>query len=143
MAANKHVKNGFLRWILIVCGWFSILAGVAGIFLPLLPTVPFLLLAAACFARSSECFHTWLLEHNHLGPLIRDYLNCGGIPVRAKRMAIGMVWISFSASAFIFVHAVWVKFVLLTMAGCVTWYLLSLPTIMPMEKDFESDNTGI
>jgi len=139
MATNKHVKNDFLRWFLFGCGWLFILAGVAGIFLPLLPTVPFLLLAAACFARSSERFHTWLIEHNHLGPLIRDYLHDGRIPLRAKRMAIGMVWISFPASAFMFVHVLWVKIVLLTMAACITWYLLSLPTIKPLEKNLESN----
>lgn len=137
MATDKHVKNNFLRWFLFGCGWLSILAGVVGIFLPLLPTVPFLLLAAACFARSSERFHTWLVDHNHLGPLIRDYLHDGRIPLRAKRMAIGMVWVSFPASAFIFAHAVWVKIVLLTVAVGITWYLISLPTVRAVEKKGE------
>ena len=88
--SDSHVKSDLLRWILICCGWCCIAAGVVGIFVPLLPTVPFLLLAAACFARSSEKFHSWLLEHNHLGPLIHGYLKGGGIPMRVKRMAIGM-----------------------------------------------------
>jgi len=131
---KKHVKSDLLRWILICCGWFSIVAGVVGIFLPLLPTVPFLLLAAACFARSSERFHGWLVEHDHLGPLVRDYLNGGGIPLRVKRMAIGMVWISFPASAFLFVSVVWLKIALLAIAAGITLYLLLLPTIPPVEK---------
>lgn len=131
---NNHVKNDFMRWVLIGCGWLSVCTGVIGIFLPLLPTVPFLLLAAACFAKSSERFHTWLLEHNSLGPLIRDYLNSGGMPLRAKRMAIGMVWVSFPVSAFVFVHVVWVKIGLLIMAACITGYLLSLPTTQPLNK---------
>jgi len=131
---KKHVKSDFLRWILICCGWLSIVAGVVGIFLPLLPTVPFLLLAAACFARSSERFHGWLVEHDHLGPLVRDYLNGGGIPLRVKRMAIGMVWISFPASAFLFVSVAWLKIALLAIAAGITLYLLLLPTIPPVEK---------
>ena len=131
---NNHVKSDFLRWILICCGWFSILAGVVGIFLPLVPTVPFLLLATICFSRSSKRFHTWLIEHNHLGPLIRDYLNGGGIPLRAKRMAIGMVWISFPASAFIFVQVVWAKILLIAIAAGITLYLLRLPTMLPKDK---------
>ncbi len=130
-SANNHVKSDLLRWILICCGWFSIVAGAVGLFLPLMPTVPFLLLAAACFARSSVRFHTWLIEHNHLGPLVRDYLNGGGIPLKAKQMAIGMVWVSFPASAFLFVPVTWLKIVLLVMATGITLYLLALPTIPP------------
>jgi len=125
---HNHVKSAFLRWVLISCGWLSIIAGVAGVFLPLIPTVPFLLLAVACFARSSEKFHTWLVEHDHLGPLLRDYLSGAGIPLRAKRVAIGMVWISFPASTFLFAQALWLKVLLLTAAAGITLYLLSLPT---------------
>lgn len=130
-ATNKHVKSDLLRWILICCGWFSIVAGAVGLFLPLVPTIPFLLLAAACFARSSVRFHTWLIEHNHLGPLVRDYLNGGGIPLKAKQMAIGMVWVSFPASAFLFVPVTWLKIVLLAVATGITLYLLALPTVPP------------
>lgn len=126
---KKHVNNILLRWILILCGWISILGGVAGIFLPLVPTVPLLLLAVACFARSSERFHTWLVEHNHLGPLIRDYLSGAGIPLRAKITAIGMVWVSFPASAFLFAQSYWLKALLLTTAACITLYLLFLPNL--------------
>ena len=126
--ANNHFKNPILRWILICCGWGSIVAGVIGIFLPLLPTVPFLLLAAACLARSSELSPTWLVEHNHLGPLVRDYLSGTGIPLRAKRIAIGMVWVSFPASTFMFAELLWLKVLLIILAVGITVYLLSLPT---------------
>ena len=138
LPANNHVKSDFLRWILICCGWFFIVAGAVGIFLPLLPTVPFLLLAAACFARSSVRFHTWLVQHNRLGPLIRDYLNGGGMPLRAKKIAIGMVWVSMSVSAFLFVQVGWLKIVLMAVAAGVTLYLLSLPTIESVGKGCES-----
>lgn len=126
---HNHVKSAFLRWVLIGCGWISIAGGVAGIFLPLIPTVPFLLLAVACFARSSDKFHAWLVEHNHLGPLLRDYLNGAGIPLRAKSVAIGMVWLSFPATTFLFARSLWLKALLLTMAAGITLYLLSLPTV--------------
>jgi hypothetical protein len=128
---NNHVKSDLLRWILIGCGWLAILAGVVGIFLPLLPTVPFLLLAVACFARSSERFHVWLIEHNHLGPLIRDYLHGGGIPLRVKRIAIGMVWVSFPVSAVFFMKVKWVSILLMAVAVGITLYLIRLPTTMP------------
>lgn len=136
---NNHVKNDFLRWILFCCGWFCIMAGVIGIFLPLVPTVPFLLLAAACFARSSERFHSWLIQHNHLGPLIRDFLGGDGIPLRAKKIAIGMVWVSFPVSAFIFVQLAWVKVVLMLIAAAVTLYLIRLPTAAPVDKQSKTD----
>lgn len=129
-STNKHVKNAFLRWILISCGWLAVAGGVIGIFLPLLPTVPFLLLAVACFARSSERFHRWLVEHNHLGPLLRDYLRGAGMPLRAKTIAIGMVWVSFSATTMLFARDFWLKIVLIAVAVGVTLYLLSLPTAM-------------
>jgi len=127
-STDKHVKNVVLRWLLISCGWIAIAGGVIGIFLPLVPTVPFLLLAVACFARSSERFHTWLVEHNHLGPLLRDYLSGAGIPLRAKTIAIGMIWVSFTASTVLFVRVFWLKAVLIGTAAVITLYLLNLPT---------------
>ena len=130
---NNHVKSALLRWILICCGWICIVAGVIGIFLPLVPTVPFLLLAVACFARSSERFHSWLVEHHYLGPLVRDYLNGTGIPLRAKRIAIGMIWVSLPASTFLFAQVLWLKVLLMTIAISITLYLLFLPT-NPDEK---------
>jgi len=127
-STDKHVKNVVLRWLLISCGWIAIAGGVIGIFLPLVPTVPFLLLAVACFARSSERFHTWLVEHNHLGPLLRDYLSGTGIPHRAKTIAIGMIWVSFTASTVLFARVFWLKAVLIGTAAVITLYLLYLPT---------------
>jgi uncharacterized protein len=132
---NKHVKNPLLRWVLIVCGWLAVTGGLVGIFLPLIPTVPFLLLAVACFARSSERFHRWLVEHNHLGPLLRNYLKGAGIPLRAKTIAVGMVWVSFPATTFFFARDLWLKTLLIAVAVVLTLYLLSLPTVMDDNAD--------
>ncbi len=136
---HTYVKSDVLRWILIGIGWISVVAGVIGLFLPLIPTVPFLLLAVACFARSSKRFHDWLVEHNHLGPLIRDYLKGGGIPRRIKLLAISMVWISFPVSTFMFARAMWLKVLLISTAVGITIYLLSLPTIYPDTKDTDKE----
>ncbi len=136
LGAKKAMLQGsFLRLILICIGWLSVAAGIVGIFLPLVPTVPFLLLAAACFSRSSERFHGWLLKHKRLGPLLHDYLQGTGIPLRAKVTAIGMVWVSFLTSAFIFVQVTWFRVLLLAIASGITVYLLGLPTLQPDNRD--------
>lgn len=135
---NNHVKSDLLRWLLIGIGWSSIVAGILGLFLPLVPSVPFLLLAAVCFSRSSEKFHRWLVEHKQLGPMLQDYLTLGSVPLKAKLTALAMVWISFPTSAFLFVSAPWLKISLLVLATAITLYLLYLPTSAPVEKGKET-----
>ena len=99
---------------------------VVGAFVPLLPTVPLLLLAAACFARSSETLHRRLLEHPRLGPLVRAYRD-GTVPRRAKVTAIAAIWASILASALV-VPLPWVRVLLIAVAAAVTVYLVRLPT---------------
>ena len=90
--------NPALRWGLLIAGFTAVGLGVLGIFLPVLPTVPFLLLATACFARSSERFYAWLLDHAHLGPMVRPYLEGQGLRRNTKVRAIALIWISISLS---------------------------------------------
>ena len=90
-----------LRYTLFAIGWLSVALGVIGIFLPVLPTTPFLLLAAACFARSSPRFYQWLVDHPRLGPWIRDYLDGNGIPLKGKVYAIGLMWLSIGVSCYL------------------------------------------
>ncbi|MGK2908123.1 MAG: YbaN family protein [Desulfuromonadales bacterium] len=121
--------NPALRWTLLLSGFLSTALGVFGIFLPVLPTVPFLLLALACFARSSERFYNWLLEHSHFGPIIRPYINGQGMTGASKVKAITLVWASISLSAFFLVELDWVRWLLLLISCGVTIYLLKLPGI--------------
>lgn len=125
---GRQVKSEMLRLILIGVGWFSIACAVVGLFLPLVPSVPFLLLAVFCFSRSSEKFHTWLVEHRHLGPILKDYLVHGGISLKIKAAAVCAIWISFPISAWL-VESIWAKVLLLTVAAGVTVYLLLIPTV--------------
>lgn len=113
--------------LLTAAGLCSTALGVLGIFLPLLPTVPLLLLAAACFARGSERFHDWLLDHPHLGPMIRGYLEGQGMPLRAKIVAIGLIWVTIPVSVLFFIPLFWVKVFLIAIGLCITVYLLRLP----------------
>lgn len=125
-APTKPAK-GLARLILIATGLLCTVLAVLGIFLPLLPTVPLLLLAAACFARSSERFHSRLLAHPQLGPIIRSYQNGQGIPLRAKVTAISLLWLTIPISVFFFLTQLWLQICLITIGLAVTIYLLRLP----------------
>jgi len=76
-----------MRWLWATAGCLCVALAVIGVVLPLLPTVPFLLLAACCFARSSERLHNWLINHEKFGPPIEDWNRHGAISLRAKRLA--------------------------------------------------------
>ena len=119
----KQVTRSFL----LVLGWLSVFFAVLGIFLPVLPTVPLLLLALACFARSSEKFYDWLINHNRLGPIVRPYLENEGLPPGVKLKAITLIWLSIGISILFFVPLFWVKMMLLLIALGVTGYILRMP----------------
>lgn len=123
-----ETRNPLLRYSLLVIGWLSVALGVVGIFLPVLPTTPFLLLAAACFMRSSRRFYLWLVDHPRLGPWIRDYLNGEGIPRKAKCYAIGLMWLSIGISCWL-VPLIWARVFMLTSAVLVSLYILKQKTL--------------
>lgn len=87
-----------MRLVWMICGLASLLLAIAGVVLPLVPTVPFLLLAAYCFARSSETLHDWLLGHPTLGPPIQHWRENGAISRRAKKLATGSIAVAFGIS---------------------------------------------
>lgn len=123
-----ETRNPLLRYSLLAIGWLSVALGVLGIFLPVLPTTPFLLLAAACFMRSSRRFYLWLVEHPRLGPWIRDYLSGEGIPRRAKGYAIALMWLSIAISCWL-VPMIWARAFMLTSAVLVSLYILKQKTL--------------
>lgn len=112
------MKQHTTRILLIVAGWISIVLGAIGVVLPLLPTTPFILLAAACFARSSPRFHQWLQSHRHMGPVIRQYQQGKGISRTVLRRALIALWISLTVSMLIIGQ--WWSVLLLGAIGCAT-----------------------
>ncbi|RMQ42533.1 hypothetical protein ALQ04_00618 [Pseudomonas cichorii] len=121
-------RHRLVRYLLVAVGWTSVALGVIGIFLPVLPTTPFLLLAAACFARSSPRFYRWLVNHKQLGPWIRDYLAGNGIPLKGKVYAIALMWASIGLSCYL-VPLPWARGFMLASAVLVTIYILRQKTL--------------
>ena len=128
MSPKRTSRSRLVRFLLQGAGWLSVVLGVIGIFLPVLPTTPFLLLAAACFARSSPRFYRWLVGHPRLGPWIRDYLEGSGIPLKGKVYAIGLMWLSIGFSCWL-VPMVWARVFMVVSAVCVTVYILRQKTL--------------
>lgn len=121
-------RSRLVRYFLQGVGWLSVALGVIGVFLPVLPTTPFLLLAAACFARSSPRFYHWLVDHPRLGPWIRGYLEGNGIPLKGKVYAIGLMWVSIGISCWL-LPSVWARGVMVVSAVGVTVYILRQKTL--------------
>jgi hypothetical protein len=92
------VTRAAARAVWLIAGFVSLGLGIVGIALPLLPTTPFVILAAFCFARSSPRLHSWLANHPRFGPAIRDWARSGAIHPKAKRLALGMMAGAFALS---------------------------------------------
>lgn len=114
------------RGLLICVGCLSLLTGVIGAFVPLLPTVPLVLLAGFCFARSSESLHRWLLQHRYFGPILKNFESGKGVPRKVKLRAILMIWISMGLSCWIVDRPV-LCLMLFAIGFAVSLYLYRLP----------------
>ena len=123
------MKSKLPRRLWIAAGTLFLVIGTVGIILPLLPTTPFLLVAAACYSRGSERLYKWLLGNRWFGKFIKDYLEKRAIPVKAKVLAISVIWLTIGASVFLAVHVLPVKIVLVVIAAGVTLYLLTRKTL--------------
>lgn len=122
-------SSRLVRGLLISAGTLFVGLGVLGIFLPLLPTTPFLLLAAACYARSSKRFYDWLLNNKWFGSYIKNYREKKGIPSRVKITTISLLWITIAISAVFATDNLLVRIILIVIAIGVTTHILSIRTI--------------
>ena len=119
-----------MRAVLIVCGTIFVGLGILGIFLPLMPTTVFLLLAAACYARSSERFHRRLVEHPWLGPYIRQR---HGMTARQKAVTIAILWLSLAATMIWSARSPWLRLLLIAIGAGVTLHVVRLPAFARVE----------
>ena len=125
------MKDAIINKILVFSGTFFLLIGLVGIFIPILPTTPFLLLSAACYARGSKKFYNWLINNKWLGVYIKNYQEGKGIPVNIKILTIVFLWVTILFSIFIIVSNYLIQIILIIIALAVTVHILTIKT---MEK---------
>jgi uncharacterized membrane protein YbaN (DUF454 family) len=117
-----------MKWLLTILGCISLGLGILGIFLPVLPTTPFLLLSAFLFLRGHQGLYRWLTSHPKFGLYIQNFLVHKSIPLHVKIVSISMVWITLLNCA-IFVASHWaLRLFFVLLAAAITWHVLSYKT---------------
>jgi len=133
-----------IRKAFFICaGTIFVGLGVLGMILPLMPTTVFLLMAAYCYSRSSDRFHTWLLTNRWCGGYISNYRSGRGMTVRQKITSIGMLWLSMALSVWLVGPKLWLIILLLPIAAGVTYYLLRLNTYRPEKQESVTGSPAI
>ncbi len=120
--------SNFKKGIFTVAGTVSLALGAVGVFLPILPTTPFLLLSAACYYKGSERMHRWLLNNKLFGSYIRNYKERKGISQTGKVLTLSLLWTTICYSALFLVNNYIMQMVLLAVAVAVTAHVIALPT---------------
>jgi hypothetical protein len=126
-----ETRSGVVKYLLIAIGSISVFLGILGIILPIVPTTPFLLLAAICYSHSSERFYIWLLTNRFFGSYIRDWRENKGLTIATKIWIIFVLVTTMGISAIFFVPLLPVKIGLAVIGTIITLYILSLPTKRP------------
>ena len=134
-AAEQKEGNKIVKILLITAGTISLALGAIGVVLPIIPTTPFLLLAAACYYRSSKRMHRWLLNNKWFGEYIRNYKEGKGIPLKTKIAALAMLWVTIGVSTvFILNHLLPeqlllpMQLIMIAVAVAVSAHIIRLPT---------------
>ena len=125
---TNQSANPTVRWTFLIMGWIFFVLGIVGVLLPVMPTAPFILLAAGCWARSSRRFHFWLINHKFFGKFVRDWEDNHAVPHYAKWLATIMMALS-TAMLFYKIPAdmIWMAWVVAVVCSGVAVYLFRLP----------------
>ncbi len=130
MSATPH-RSRLVRGLLWAAGSVSLVLGLIGVVLPGLPTTPFVLLAAACYAKASPRLHAWLLNHRLTGPMLRDWEAHRSLTKRNKLVAVGSMLLMVSFSIWSFRGRVIAQAVLVVLGAIGAWVVLRIPTRKP------------
>lgn len=125
----NRTSSRLIKGLWTALGTFFLCLGVIGIVLPLLPTTPFLLLAAACYIRGSERMYKWLLGNKWFGEYIKNYREGRGVPLKVKVLSISFLWAAIGFSAFFVVDIFWIRIILIAIAIGVSIHIISLKTL--------------
>jgi len=130
-SSNRDTKksNRIIRAILLITGTISLVIGIVGIFIPLLPTTPFLLLTAACYAQGSDRFYNWLLCNKLFGNYIKNYREGKGVALNVKIISLFLLWTTILFSVVFVVSALLIKIILITIAIAVTIHIFTIRNI--------------
>ena len=123
------VPNSIKRMLFVLVGTLFLAIGFVGIIIPVLPTTPLLLLAAACYLRGSERLHRWMIENRIFGEFIRDYTEGRGIKPRQKVITLAFLWMTIPFSALYLVEYLLVRILLFLIATAVSVHVLALPSM--------------
>jgi uncharacterized membrane protein YbaN (DUF454 family) len=126
--------------LFIILGILCAAIGLVGIFIPILPTTPFLLAAEFFFARSSEKFLNWLFSNRFFGPYLENYKSGQGLSIKDKVITITLLWLTIGTSMFFFIDSLWVKILLALIAMGVTTHLIRIKTYQPKLKENQLKN---
>lgn len=118
-----------MKYLLVFLGSLSLLMGVLGIFLPVLPTTPFLLLSAALYMRSSSRLYDWLLSHKYLGPYIKNFRENKAIPLRVKIISVSMVWLTLLYCTVFVAWVWWMRVLFIAIAVGISVHILHYRTL--------------
>lgn len=118
-----------MRYILVFLGSVSLALGIIGIFVPMLPTTPFLLLTAALYFRSSPELYEWLMNHPQLGTYIRNFRENKAIPLRVKIVSVTLVWVTLLYCTFGIAQHWWLQLFFLLLATGITIHILHYKTL--------------
>ncbi len=125
----KINSNPLVRWILLTSGTILLSIGILGMFLPLLPTTIFFILAAWCYARSSERFYHWLHHNKFFGKYLSNYRRGNGMTIMSKTVSLLILWAGIGYSVIFATSILYIQILLLAIAIGVSWHLLSIKTM--------------
>lgn len=134
-STEKNERRKIVKILLIAVGTISLALGAIGVFLPIIPTTPFLLLAAACYYRSSKRMHRWLLNNKWFGEYIRNYQEGKGLPLKTKIVALSMLWVTIGVSTVFMLNHLLpeplvlpMQLIMVAVAVAVSAHILKIPT---------------
>ena len=123
-----------MKILLMILGSVALALGIIGAFLPLLPTTPFLLLAAALYFRSSPRLYEWLLSHPHLGEYIRNFRENKAIPLRVKIVSVTLVWVTLLYCAFFVAYNIYMRLFFIALAVGISVHILHYKTLKKKQQ---------